>query len=610
MMDSTVNELGSDLQFIQNQPPFGRLSETELKRVIDTLETVHFAQGAHILRQGGQPSRHLYLIRSGVVKRMRDGQVIQLLEEGDFFGYPSLLNQISSSSDVIVEEDVVAYLIPEVVFHELVDNADFAEFFLKNLSERLKASSDATTSTLSGDLTTSVEALIVRPPVTVSPLATVAEVAQIMTKAWVDSVIVLGDPPGIVTDHDFRVRVLAEGLGPDTLVNQIMSRPLLTQSAETPVYATMLFMLEENIRHLALTQDGEIIGVIAATDLLRHQAKSPLYLLRQLETLESSSSVLPRYGFEIAGTVETLFTGGLDVAQIGHIIASLNDALVRKLLKLAEDELGPPPTPYAWIVFGSEGRMEQALLTDQDNGLVYLAEKNGAQAYFKALVERVVNSLVQAGFPPCAGGYMATNWCHPLDHWLQLFKDWVMTPEPQAVLESAIFFDFRSIYGGLSLEPLEKIILGAGNQKIFLGHLANTALKFQPPLGFFRRIRDEDGLVDLKRGGIAPIVALARVYGLAAQTRDRSTLERLEAAAAAHTLSREGTETLAETYGFLLRLRLREQLTAIKAAHTPDNNIRLEALSPLENRHLKEAFLAIREMQAAMAQHFQTGLLG
>lgn len=609
-MDSTVNELGSDLQFIQSQPPFDRLSETELKRVTETLETVHFTQGTHILRQGAQPSRHLYLIRTGVVKRMRDGQVIQLLEEGDLFGYPSMLNQISPSSDVVVEEDVVAYQIPEAVFHDLVDNADFAEFFLKNLSERLRRSSDATASTLSGDLTTSVETLIVRPPVTVSPLATVAEVAQIMTKAWVDSVIVLGDSPGIVTDHDFRVRVLAEGLGPDTLVNQIMSRPLLTQSAETPVYATLLFMLEENIRHLALTQDGEIVGVIAATDLLRHQAKSPLYLLRQLETLGSSSKVLPRYGLEIAGTVETLFSGGLDVSQIGRIIASLNDALIRKLLKLAEDELGPPPTPYAWIVFGSEGRMEQALLTDQDNGLVYLAEKNGAQAYFKALAERVVNGLVQAGFPPCAGGYMATNWCYPLDHWLQHFKARVMTPEPQAVLESAIFFDFRSIYGELSLEPLEKIILEAGHQKIFLGHLANTALEFQPPLGFFRRIRDEDGLVDLKRGGIAPIVALARVYGLAAQTRERSTLERLDAAAAAHTLSREGTETLAETYGFLLRLRLREQLTAIKAGHTPDNKIRLEALSPLENRHLKEAFLAIREMQAAMAQHFQTGLLG
>lgn len=609
-MDSSKNELEAGLQFIQSQPPFDRLSEAELKRVTESLEIVHFAQGTHILRQGGKPSRYLYVIRTGAVRRMRDGQVIQLLEEGDLFGYPSMLNQISPSADVIAEEDVVAYQIPEAVFHELVDNAPFAEFFLKNLSERLRRSSEVKPSTLSGDLTTSVETLIVRPPVTVSPLATVAEVAQIMTRAWVDSVIVLDEPPGIVTDRDFRVRVLAEALGPDTLVNQIMTRPLLTQPAETPVYATLLFMLEANIRHLALTQDGEIVGVVTATDLLRHQAKSPLYLLRQLETLETSSKILPRYALEIAGTVETLFRGGLDVTQIGRVIASLNDALVRRLLKLAEDELGPPPTPYAWIVFGSEGRMEQALLTDQDNALVYLAEKKGAQAYFKTLAERVVNGLMQAGFPPCNGGYMATKWSYSLDRWLRLFKTWVMTPKPQAVLESAIFFDFRPIYGELSLEPLEKIILEAGNQKIFLGHLANTVLELQPPLGFFRRIRDEDGLVDLKKGGIAPIVGLARVYSLAARTRERSTLERLEAAAAAQTLSREGAETLAETYGFLLRLRLREQLTAIKAANTPDNKIRLAALSPLENRHLKEAFLAIREIQAATAQHFQTGLLG
>ncbi len=597
------------IDFIQTQHPFDCLDETELKHIEQTVEMIRFSQGDHILTQGGKPSCHLYLIREGVVSFVRDGQVIQIQEDGDLFGYPSMLDQASPSFDVVAEEDVLVQRIPENVFRKLIDNATFAEFFLKNLVERLRHISVSDTPSVGGDLTTSVGTLILRPPLFVSPAATVAEAAQLMSKAWAGSVLVKDDPPGIVTDRDFRVRVLAEGLGPNTPVHLIMSRPVKTMPVETPVYAALLFMLEENIHHLALTQKREIVGVVSATDLLRHQAKSPLYLLRQVENLEDPDA-LSKYAIEVAGTVETLFKGGLDVSKIGQMIASLNDALLRRLLHLAEDELGPPPTPYAWIVFGSEGRMEQALLTDQDNALVYLEDTVEARDYFSALADRVVNGLLKAGFPPCPGGYIATNWRYPLDEWIRLFKGWVETPEPQALLETAIFFDFRAVYGELSLEPLEQIVLDAGKQGIFLAHLARAALKLRPPLGFFRRIRDEAGEVDLKAGGIAPIVSMARVYALQARSRSRSTLERLEAAYEAGALSQEGSETLIETYCFLLRLRLREQLNAISAGETPDNKICLKDLSRVEYRHLKDAFLAVREMQEAVSQRFQTGMLG
>jgi CBS domain-containing protein len=112
------------------------------------------------------------------------------------------------------------------------------------------------------------------------------------------------------------------------------------------------------------------------------------------------------------------------------------------------------------------------------------------------------------------GGYMATRWRRPLQEWEQLFRTWVHTPEPQALLEAAIFFDFRPVHGLLSLNSLEEIFLKAGERGLFLAHLARAALGFQPPLGFFRRIRQEEGGVDLKQGGIAPIVGLARLYAL------------------------------------------------------------------------------------------------
>ena len=608
-MKPTLDNQSNPIDFIRQLHPFDHLDDPELDRIDKSVETVHFPIGTYILTQGGQQSQHLYIIVQGSICLMRDGQVIQVLEEGEFFGYPSMINSDAPSFDVIAEEVVWAYRIPEKVFYKLIDNVQFSEFFLKSLSERLRQLSINESLTLGGELTTPVGELIVRPPIQVSPLATVAEAAQAMRRAWVNVALVTSKPLGIVTDSDFLIRVLAEELGPETRVNQVMSQPLKSLPVDTPVHEALFLMLEENIHHLALTDQNDVVGIVTATDILRHQAKSPLYLMRHLESL-SSPEELSHYGIEVAGAVDKLFNGGLDIGQIGRIVASLNDALIRRLLRLAEQDLGAPPTPYAWIVFGSEGRMEQALLTDQDNALVYLDTSEEAQQYFDALAEQVIDNLIKAGFPPCPGGYMATNWCRPLDSWIDLFKGWIKKPDSQALLESAIFFDFRAVYGPLSLEPLEEVVLEAGNDNIFLARLARAAMRFRPPLGFFRRILAEDGFVDLKAGGIAPIVSMARVYAIEAQTRARSTLERLEDAAEKGTLSRNGAETLSETYRFLLKLRLRDQLEAVQRSETPDNKIRLQSLSPRENHHLKDAFLAIREMQESLSQRFQTDLLG
>ncbi|MDQ7028619.1 MAG: DUF294 nucleotidyltransferase-like domain-containing protein [Ardenticatenia bacterium] len=343
---------------------------------------------------------------------------------------------------------------------------------------------------------------------------------------------------------------------------------------------------------------------------MRHQIKNPLYLFERVRRVRDAHA-LREYADEIAGAVESLFEGGLDVVRIGHIIASLNDALTKRLLNLAEQTLGPPPVPYAWIVFGSEGRMEQTLLTDQDNALIYAEETAESDRYFRELAKLVVDGLIQAGFPPCSGGYMATKWCRPLASWVELFKEWIESPAPEALMEAGIFFDFRRVHGELDLSPLDAVCREAATRRLFLAHMARAARAFQPPLGFFRRIRrDKEGKVDVKKGGIAPIVAVARVYALEVASDTRSTPARLEAAVAGGALSREGADMLLEAFRFLMRLRLREQLAAFHQGLAPDNTVDPDRLTALERRHLKEAFLAIREIQEALALRYQTNMLG
>lgn len=594
------------LAFIEQIPPFDQLQPADLTLVRQALQRVECEAGVVLLAQGGAPSTYLNIIRSGAVALRTNGQTHHILEMGDMFGFPSLLSQQAPLADAVTTEPSVIYRIPETLFRTLLERPPFAQYFLRGLSDRLRTAAATDHPLGEQGLGMAVKHLITREPIFVAPDTTVQEAAQLMSTTNVSSVLVSDDPPGIVTDRDLRRRVLAAGRGPDTPVSMAMTRPLMQIDAEAPVYSAMMRMLEAQIHHLALTQEGRIVGLISATDLLRFQSQNPIYLQHQLNALHDPAE-LARYSREVNRTVEMLQRGGLAAPQIGRIVSTLNDTLIARLVQQAEAKLGAPPVPYAWIVFGSEGRAEQMVLTDQDNALVYAEATPAAQNYFSDLAAFVVERLITAGFPPCPGGYMATNWCKPLDAWLAIFADWIERPEPQALMEAGIFFDFRRVYGDLSLEPLEQQMLAAQRNSIFLAYLAQAANAFAPPLGFFNRLRSEDGYIDLKKGGIAPVVGMARALALAAGSRERSTIERLAAAVQGGVLSSEGADNLNGAFEFFLHLRLRTQLAAIHAGQTPDNRVRVKALTTREQRLLKDAFVMVREMQDAVTSQLQGG---
>ncbi|HEY80613.1 MAG TPA: cyclic nucleotide-binding/CBS domain-containing protein [Anaerolineae bacterium] len=599
------------IEFLRQTPPFDALDEEALQLAVRSLKIVHYPAEARILERGSEPSHYLYIVRRGVARLEQEGETVLVLEEGDLFGFPSLLSQKAPVFDVITEEPALIYQLPEDVFRKLMGRSDFADYFLQSLSERLRrASALHPQSALAfGDFAAPVVRLIKRAPVLVHPGVTVAEAARVMHEHGVSSVLVTGDPMGIVTVRDLRSRVLARERSPSTPVAEVMTSPLHTFPAHGSIAEALITMIELGIHHLPVEREGRIVGVVTDTDLMRQQIRNPLVLFERVKRLDHPTERF-HYDRDIAAAVDWLFHNGLDVIQMGRVIARLNDALIGRLLELAEKALGPPPTPYAWFVFGSEGRMEQILLTDQDNALAYAEASPEADAYFARLAEWVVHALTELGFPPCRGGYMATHWRRPLDEWVRLFRSWVLTPDPQALMEVGIFFDYRRVRGELSLASLDEEVRKGGDNHIFLAHMARAAQGWQPPLGFLRRIRGEQGRVDIKRGGIAPIVALARVYALEAHASVRPTIERLQVAREQDILSPEGAETLEESFRFLMRLRLRAQLEALHRGEAPDNVITLKSLSALERRMLKEAFLAVREMQNALRFRYQTDLLG
>ncbi len=593
--------------YVRSIAPFRALPPALFDEVAAALEVAFYPAGTRLVQTGGKPLQHLYIIRKGTARLDRSGQTLQLVEEGEIFGYTSLITQ-EATLDVVAEEDLITYRVPGEVFRRLLADAQFASHFAVGLSERLKASLEQSpVTTFQPNMTIRVDELVRRPPVWVAEDATVGDAARTMGKEGISSVLVRTEPPGIVTDRDLRNRVLGAGLGPALPVSAVASRPLRTVAAETPLFDAWAILLEAGLHHLPVARDGTIVGVLTAGDVLRSTAHGPVSILRGVERLASRDS-LPGYADRIKAMVSSLLAGGLEATIIARLVARLNDALMRPILRWAEADLGPPPAPYAWMVFGSEGRMEQTLLTDQDNALVYADEGAPHAAWYERFAARVNDDLEAAGFPRCPGGYMARNWHGTLTDWSSRFEGWLEVPTPKALLVACIFFDFRRVGGELDLEPLERIIAQAPHKAVFLRLLADSALGFHPPPMLLLRLRGESSTVDLKLHGISPIVAMARRFALGTGTRARSTFARLEAAARAGLLEDEAAATIAETYRFLLGLRLRLQLRMAGEGRPVTNKVTLAELGTIERSRLKDAFREIRSWQEKSAFQFQLNI--
>ena len=593
--------------FVRGTPPFDALPAPAFEDAAKALEIVFYPAGTRVLVRGGDPSQHLYVIRKGAVRLEREAQTLQVLEEGEIFGFTSLISG-KATIDVTVEEDLLAYRLPKRTFEALLAHGPFAGHFASGLAERLRNSLERSqVVSFQPDLAVPVQTLLRGVAIWVPEDAKVGEAARIMAERSVSSVLVESDPPGIVTDRDFRRRVLAAGRGPETPVLEVASSPLKTVSAECPIYEAWRILLDAGCHHLPVTKNGTIVGVLSATDLLKCTAAGPVAVMKRVERL-GSRDALPGYSEKVAEMASSLFNGGLEPTVIGGFVARLNDTLITRILRWAEADLGPPPTPYAWLVFGSEGRMEQMVLTDQDNALVWGDDVPGAREYFTALAEKAIADLVAAGFPRCPGGYMSTRWLGGIAGWEERFRGWLEKPTPQALLEASIFFDFRAVHGHLDVSPLRGVITRAASARTFLSAMAKSAVTFHPPSGLGLRLRSESSRFDMKLKGISPIVFLSRVYGLEAGSRTSNTLDRLRAAVVAGLIEQDTCDTLSEAYRFLLRVRLRTQIRAISEGNPPSNLVSLSDLSSMERSRVRDAFRAIEVWQERASYHYRTDL--
>ncbi len=626
------------IKFFHEIPPFQFLSSRDLRTVAEKVSMEFYPKDAIIVRQDERADGALRVIKKGGVRvsmRTDEGEdvIIDHRGEGDTFGLLSMIGRDEKQKTTIVAiEDTICYLLRKEHLLPIIEtNPAITEYFLQshftkyveNVYREMHGKSLFYGSSDHLLFTTHVGDIATKEVITVRDDVSIRDAAREMAKHRISSLIVVDGsdlPVGIVTDRDLREKVVARGRSVDDPVKDIMSLPLVRVDVKDYCFEAVLKMIKHNIHHILVIREGRLKGVLTNHDLMLLQGSSPLSFAKDLESQESVEGLVP-LSAKINRVVGLLLKEGARASNIAKIMAELNDRLVRKVLEIAERKFGPAPVDFCWIVFGSEGRKEQTFKTDQDNGLIYAdpktdAEARETEAYFGKFTGYVNDALVRCGFPLCPGGYMASNpaWRKSLTGWKDYFREWIYTPTSDAVLFSAILFDFRGLYGdgGLAEELREYLHGTLQGHDLFLKHLADMAVRLRPPLGFFRtfvveKTGEHKNELNLKFKCLAPFIDIVRLYSLEQGVRETTTLDRIDALRDKHPVVREFGDDMKQLFDFLMLLRIQHQFRQIEDGSAPDNFINPDTLTSLEKRTFKEACTVISRLQDAVAKQYQPG---
>lgn len=487
---------------------------------------------------------------------------------------------------------------------------------LQFLTPPTKLMSKSARPTLHGQLA----AMIRRQPVVATPETSLREAVQAMAENRVGSIVVVepesGRPIGIFTLRDLLHRVAAKSCDLDQMVMAVMSDSgLLMLNWRATAYQAALVMARHGVHHvLVVDAAGKLVGVVSQEDIYELQSgggkaiSGAIRSARDLDGLIAAAEDIRRLA------IRTLDDGGA-AGTLTELISSLNDHLTVRILELTQAEFDLPQVPWAWLAFGSEGRYEQTLSTDQDNGIVFAAPPDAAaavRAAFLPFAAEANRRLDACGFPLCKGNVMASNpeLCLSVSEWQERFSGWLRSTTPQALLDATIYFDFRPLYGDVSLAEeltawLRKHIPGA---TLFLRFMAENALRVRPPLGVIRDFSFDDSkefphTIDLKASGIRLFVDAARILALANGIDETGTPARLRAASAMSKLGRDDVGAIIDSFHFLQQLRLRAQQEGTPAGLA--NRIDPDRLNELDRFVLKEAFKQAKKLQSRLQLDYQ-----
>ncbi len=425
------------------------------------------------------------------------------------------------------------------------------------------------------------------PVALLPPDVTLAQAAGEMDRRRISSVLVSTDAArasGIVTERDVLIAVAKSGGAVlERPVSEFMTSPVETLPPEAMVYQAIGRMDRLGVRHVVIADgEGIAVGIVTAHAMLKQRAGNALALGDEL-SVAADAADLGRVRAGSAELARGLLAEQVAPLDVAAVISNVMRGLTARAAALAEASMGgQPPAPYCVLILGSGGRGESLLAPDQDNALIHCGGETD-DPWYAEFAERMTRSLDDAGVPYCQGGIMASRplWRHGREAWGDQISGWVASPRPEALLNVDIFYDFQPVWGDFALaaDLRQEAELAAARSMPFLQALSAELDRYRPPLGLFGRFRAEGGFLDLKIGGLFPIVSAARILALRYGIAGTGTAARLAGVRDAGHLGDADFQALTQAHGSILGAILDQQIDDLAAGGTPGSIVALNRLS-------------------------------
>jgi len=621
--------LTATIAYLTRYAPFDQMELDQLAWMAARLKLGYYAKGEVLLSPADTPVAAFYIIKQGIVLGEQDVVKAQEnsawleLHEGECFPLGALLSKRSVTSTYRAGADTFCFELPAADFRELQRTSptfnDFCTRRIANLLEQSKKVIQAQyvkSSSNQQSMSSTLASLVRREPITCAPDTPLRQVLETMQGHGIGSMIAVDSnrrPVGIFTLHDVLSRIALPRLDLDQPFSAVMTPNPFTLPPNALAHEAALVMAKRGFRHILIEENGRLKGLVSEKDLFSlqrvglRQVSSTIRNAEDLETLKVQAT-------DIRLLAHNMIAQGIGAEQLTQIISTLNDLLTQRIIELELRDDPAREITFCWIALGSEGRIEQTLNTDQDNGLIFEAPNGRGNEETRAILlpfaKRINQALAECGFPLCSGEVMASNpnWCLSLAEWKATFADWIDRGEPIPLLYSTIFFDFRPLYGTdrLATELREWLNGTARKNSRFLYQMAANALRNEPPLGLVRDFVTGDGhTLDLKVNGITPFVDAARIFALAFGGMQTNTVSRMRELVANEHLRSEDAETWIEAFLYIQMLRLRQHHSQCEQGIELSNRIDPDMLNNLDRRILKEAFRQARKLQTKLGLDYR-----
>ena len=601
--------------FLKSIHPFENLTKAQLEKFAEALDIVYLKKDEIIQKQGDEPE-NIYFILKGLVQEKHEDEVLSIYSNNEFFDPISLIENYSKHTFVTAQETICYVLAKEVFIKTLRENSLLESFFFQSISQKLNANiNNEKNKELSNLMVAKVKEANVHRAIVLPYETSIFDAVTTIKKEKVPTLLLKDDENKmyIVTDSDFREKVILNRMDFDDIVGKISNEGLVYVNENDFLFNAQLIMAKHGLKRVVVKNDNdEICGIIDQISLSSFFATHTFSVsntIAKAETIEE----LKKASQSFTKIIKSLNAKGVKVDFISKLINQLNRNVMDKLFKMtAPKEL---LTNACLVVMGSEGRGEQILKTDQDNALIIDDNCSLSNEEILKFTHEYTEYLVDFGFPRCEGNIMVSNpyWCRRQKDYKDLIYEWITQPSGDNFMNLAIFYDAMAVNENRAmLTELKEYIFKIGStSKTFYMHFAKIIMDFDVPLGFFdgfvfdSKNKEHNNEIDIKKGGIFIIVQSIRTLSLEYKSMRLNTIKRIKELQEKGELDEEFASELIEAFKFLLTIKLKSNLEKMDSGEVIDNYINPDNLNTMEKDLLKDSFKIVNRLKKKLEHHYK-----